>query len=155
MLEDDSTIQIRPADDLDISAVTAIDERIGGVYRPEHWERRLGYYLRRDPEASLVAEIDGEVVGFMLGEVRSGEFGLDEATGWIEVLGVHPDYRGRAIGRLLGEAILDHFRAHDVKTVRTFVDQDREDLTGFFRALGFEPARLTPLAMSLQPEAAS
>ncbi len=45
-----------------------------------------------------------EVVGFMLGEVRSGEFGLEEPTGWIEVLGVDPAYRGKAIGQQMAEA---------------------------------------------------
>src|SRR5688572_30082630 len=97
---------IRPLADYDMDAVARIDEAISGACRPEVWDRRVGYYLRRDPEASVVAEVDGRVVGFMLGEVRSGEFGLEEPTGWIEVLGVDPAYRGRSIGRLLAEEIL-------------------------------------------------
>ena len=70
-------VQIRVLDTVDIGAVTDIDEKITGRYRPDDWERRIGYYMRRDPDAALVAEIDGSVVGFMLGEVRSGEFGLE------------------------------------------------------------------------------
>ena len=66
-------VRIRPLDELDISDIVAIDEKISGRYRPEVWESRIGYYLRRDPEASVVAESGGEVVGFMLCEVRSGE----------------------------------------------------------------------------------
>ena len=104
-------VQIRILDTIDIGAVTAIlTKRSPASYRPDEWERRIAYYLRRDPEAALVAELDGEVVGFMLGEVRSGEFGLEEPTGWIEVLGVDPERRGGAIGRRLAEALLDHFR---------------------------------------------
>ena len=99
--DDDTTrVRIRPLDEMDIGAIVGIDEKITGRYRPEVWERRIGYYLRRDPEASVVAEADGRVVGFMLGEVRSGEFGLEEPTGWIEVLGVDPGIRGR--GRRAG-----------------------------------------------------
>src|SRR4028118_2200543 len=102
--------RIRPLDEMDISAIVGIDEKIGGAYRPEVWERRIGYYMRRDPETSVVAEVDGRVVGFMLGEVRSGEFGLEEPTGWIEVLGVDPEHRGRALGRPLAEGPSPYFR---------------------------------------------
>lgn len=142
-------LRIRPLDELDISAIVGIDEKISGQYRPEVWERRIGYYLRRDPEASVVAEAEGRVVGFMLGEVRSGEFGLEEPTGWIEVLGVDPGYRGKAAGRRMAEAMLDHFRAQGAHTVRTLVDGDREELQGFFSSLGFEPASLRPFVRSL------
>lgn len=142
-------IRIRPLDTIDIGAVTRIDERITDQYRPEVWERRIGYYLRRDPEAALVAEADGTVVGFMLGEVRSGEFGLDEPTGWIEVLGVDPDQRGRAIGRRLAETILDHFRRRGARTVRTLVDDEMDGIAEFFTKLGFQPAPLRPFVLPL------
>lgn len=142
-------VTIRPLDELDIGAIVALDEKVSGQYRPEVWERRIGYYIRRDPEASLVAELDGRVVGFMLGEVRAGEFGLEEPTGWIEVLGVDPDYRGRAVGRRLAESMLDHFRDRGAATVRTLVDEEREDIASFFASLGFEPATLQPFVRRL------
>lgn len=144
-----SELRIRPLDELDIDAVTRIDEKIGGNYRPEVWERRVGYYLRRDPEASVVAEDDGHVVGFMFGEVRSGDFGLEEPTGWIEVLGVDPDCRGRAAGRSMAEVMLDHFRRQGARRVHTLVDEDMADLTKFFTSLGFEPASLRPFVKAL------
>jgi ribosomal protein S18 acetylase RimI-like enzyme len=98
--------------------------------------------LRRDPETSVVAEADGRVVGFMLGEVRSGEFGLEEPTGWVEVLGVDPDCRGRAVGRRMAEAILEHFRERGAHSVRTLVDEENGELSGFFSSLGFQPSSL-------------
>lgn len=142
-------VQVRQLDTVDIGAVIAIDEKITGGYHPEEWERRIGYYLRRDPDAALVAEIDGNVVGFMLGEVRSGEFGLMEPTGWIEVLGVDPDRQGASIGRRLAEALLEHFQAAGARSVRTLVDETRGDIAGFFASLGFEPAALRPFVKSL------
>ncbi|HYU36137.1 MAG TPA: GNAT family N-acetyltransferase [Thermoanaerobaculia bacterium] len=142
MIDTTSDICIRPLDELDISAIVRIDEKILGTYRPEVWERRIGYYLRRDPETSVVAEADGRVVGFMLGEVRSGEFGLEEPTGWVEVLGVDPDCRGRAVGRLMADAILEHFRERGARSVRTLVDEQNTELTGFFGSLGFAPSSL-------------
>jgi ribosomal protein S18 acetylase RimI-like enzyme len=149
MGEPNSNLEIRPLDELDLEDICAIDERISGRYRPEAWERRVGYYLRRDPEASLVAVADGRVVGFMFGEVRSGEFGLDEPTGWIEVLGVDPDARGRAVGRRMAEAMLDHFRGQGAAQVRTLVDETMGEVRDFFVALGFQPSSLKPFARDL------
>jgi ribosomal protein S18 acetylase RimI-like enzyme len=151
MAEATPEVSVRPASELDIGDIVRIDERIGGDYRPEVWERRLGYYIRRDPDASVVAESpDGRVVGFMLGEVRSGEFGLEHPTGWLEVLGVDPDFRGRAVGRRMAEAMLEHFRSCGAIEVRTLVDEEAMgDVAGFFRSLGFEPAPQKPFVMQL------
>jgi ribosomal protein S18 acetylase RimI-like enzyme len=149
MAETATEVRVRPVDELDISAIVGIDEKISGQYRPEVWERRVGYYLRRDPEASVIAEADGRAVGFMLGEVRSGEFGIEEPTGWIEHLGVDPDARGKAIGRRLAEAIMDYFRRQGVQSVRTLVDEDMGELRSFFTALGFEPSTLRPFVRPL------
>ena len=142
-------MEIRPLEELDLDDIVAIDEKISGRYRPEVWEARVGYYLRRDPEASVVAVSGDRVVGFMLGEVRSGEFGLEEPTGWIEVLGVDPEARGQAAGRKMAEAVLDHFRGRGAKKVRTLVEADMEDIGSFFAALGFEEASIRPFQMEL------
>lgn len=142
-------VHVRGLDTIDIGAVVRIDEKIGGVYRPDVWEERIGYYLRRDPDAALVAEVGGEVVGFMLGETRSGEFGLEEPTGWIEVVGVDPDYQGRAVGRRLAEALFAHFKSCDVHLVRTLVDEKMTPIAAFFTSVGFEPEPLRPFVKRL------
>ncbi len=149
MTESETTVLIRQLEDTDIGGITALDEKIGGEYRPEVWERRIGYYLRRDPEAQIVAEVDGRLAGFMLGEVRSGEFGLEEPTGWIEVMGVDPDMRGQAIGRQLAEQILHHFQSQGASSVRTLVDETMTEIAGFFDSLGFEPAPLRSFVKNL------
>ena len=149
MADTTTQVRIRPLDELDISAIVGIDEKIGGAYRPEVWERRIGYYLRRDPETSVVAEVDGRVVGFMLGELRSGEFGLEEPTGWIEVLGVDPEHRGRALGRQMAEALLQHFRERGAYSVRTLVDEQSEELRSFFGSVGFQPSSLRAFSRPL------
>jgi len=136
-------LRIRPLTELDIEAVTRIDERVTGRYRPEVWEQRVSYYLRRDPESSQVAELDGTVVGFMLGEVRGGEFGLEEPTGWVEFFGVDPGARGRDVGRRLIEALLQHFRLREARIARTIVSESDRDIAGFIAAMGFSEAPLT------------
>lgn len=145
-------MKVRPLTEMDITEITGIDEKIRGEYRPSDWERRVGYYIRRDPDASQVAEVDGRVVGFMLGEVRGGEFGLEEPTGWIEVMGVDPEFRGRSVGRSLAEAMLGHFREQGATMVRTLVHQDMGDIHDFFNSLGFSASPLRPLEMPLEKE---
>jgi len=149
MVETATEVAIRPVEELDIEDIAAIDEKIGGRYRPEVWEKRVFYYLRRDPEGSFVATAGGRVVGFMLGEVRSGEFGMEEPTGWVEVLGVDPGFQGKSVGRRLAAAMLDHFRAQGAHRVNTLVDERMPEIEKFFRSLGFQAAPVKALALEL------
>ena len=55
-------VRIRPVTELDIEAICRIDERITGKYRPDAWEDRVIYYIRRDPDSSQVAEIGGRAL---------------------------------------------------------------------------------------------
>ena len=142
-------VRIRPMTELDIEGITRIDERITKRYRPEVWEQRVGYYIRRDAESSQVAEVGGRVAGFMMGEVRGGEFGLEEPTGWIEFFGVDPDVRGRDLGRKLIDALLAHFRSQGAHIARTMVATRDEDIAGFLGAMQFTAAPLTALEKRL------
>jgi len=144
-----SEARIRDLTELDIDGITRIDERITGKYRPQVWEQRVVYYIRRDPDAPKVAERDGKVVGFVLGEVRGGEFGLDEPTGWLEFFGVDPSARGSGVGRRLTEALLAHFRSRGAKITRTMVAERDREIDAFLRAMGFTPAPLTALERAL------
>lgn len=140
-----ASIRIRPVSELDLDSIVRIDERITGSYRPEDWERRMLYYLRRDPEGSQVAEVDGKVVGFMFGEVRSGQFGIEDSAGWVERFGIDPDHRGRDLGRAMFEAMKKHFTEQGAVTIRTMADMKDPGVAGFLGALGFAPSRLQAL----------
>ena len=144
-----TAVTIRPLDETDLGELVAIDEAITGTYRPKVWDDRVAYYMRRDPEGCFVATVEGKIVGFMLGEVRSGEFGLEAPTGWIEVLGVDPAFRGRAVGRRLAETMLAHFRERGAHEVRTLVAEEMPAIGEFFSSIGFEPAPLRPLVKKL------
>jgi len=145
----DSRLQVRSLSELDLGDIVRIAERTRNVYQPELWEDRVTYYLRRDPEASVVAERDGKVLGFMLGDVRAGEFGIEEPSGWIEVIGVDPDAAGQGVGRALGEAMVARYRARGVRRLRTMVDASMPDVERFFTALGFAPDSLRPYVKPL------
>jgi ribosomal protein S18 acetylase RimI-like enzyme len=142
-------LRIRSLNELDLARIVAIDERLSGVYRPEVWERRIMYYIRRNPDLSQVAEIGGKVVGFMLSDLRGGEFGLEETSGWIERFGVDPDFQGRSIGRRLFDAVMEQLKQHGATTLRTLVERSDSDLAAFLRAVGFKDAPLISLEMRL------
>jgi ribosomal protein S18 acetylase RimI-like enzyme len=146
-----SQVRIRPVDELDIGSIVRIDERITGAYRPDIWERRVMYYLRRDPDASQVVEVDGRVVGFMLGEVRAGEFGIEEPSGWVERFGLDPDHRGRDLGRQMFDAMRRHFTELGAVTIRTLADMNDPGVAGFLTALGFTASRLQALETPCAP----
>jgi ribosomal protein S18 acetylase RimI-like enzyme len=145
----DTALTIRSLSELDLDAIVRIAEQTRNAYQPDLWEDRVTYYLRRDPEGSVVAEAGGKVVGFMLGDVRAGEFGIEEPSGWIEVIGVDPAQGGKGIGRALGEAILARYSARGVTSVRTMVDASMPEVEKFFRALGFEADSLRPFVKRL------
>ena len=149
MVQAATDVQIRPLDELDIGDLVKIDEKVTGVYRPEEWERRAVYYIRRDPGISQVAEVDGAVVGFMLGEIRAGEFGLEEPTGWIEVMGLDPAFQGQSIGRKLAEAMFRRFQAGGAKLVRTLVSAESPEIVSFFKALAFSPSPIQAMEKKL------
>ena len=145
--------RIRPLTELDLGSIVRIDERISGIYRPEIWERRVLYYLRRDPDASQVAEVGGQVVGFMFGDVREGEFGIEQPSGWIERFGIDPEQRGQELGKQMFDALRRHFAAQGATTVRTMVNREEAGVAGFLGAMGFAPSSLQALEMTLTPGA--
>ena len=53
MNETTAEVRIRTLEDTDLGDIIAIDEKIGGGYRPQVWEQRMAYYSRRDPEAQV------------------------------------------------------------------------------------------------------
>jgi ribosomal protein S18 acetylase RimI-like enzyme len=149
MPETEAPARIRTLSELDIGGIVRIDERITGIYRPEVWETRVGYYLRRDPDASRVADVGNRVVGFMLGDLRAGEFGLEEPSGWIERFGIDPDYRGRDLGRQLFEAVQGYYQSQGAASIRTLVDEKDTANAGFLKAMGFTPSPLQALELRL------
>jgi ribosomal protein S18 acetylase RimI-like enzyme len=142
-------IRVRALSELDLEDIVRIGEKTRDVYQPDLWEDRVTYYLRRDPEGSVVAESDGRVVGFMLGDVRAGEFGLEEPSGWIEVIGVDPDFAGRGVGQALMKEMLARYRGRGIRRVRTMVDEAMPRVESFFVRSGFAADSLRPFVIDL------
>lgn len=120
----------------DIESVLRIDEKITGRSHEVYWEGIIANYIDRSPAACLAAEVDGKMVGFILGDVRGWEFNIP-LSGWIEVLGVDPNYQGKGIGRKLASLLFDYFRRNNIQRVHTMINWNDADLVDYFRSLGF------------------
>jgi len=103
---------------------------------------------KKSPNASLVAEFRGKMVGFMISYITAGNFGTDKVA-WIAMFGVDPKYMGQEIGKSLAKGIFDHYREKGVKKIYTSVRWDSTDLLSFFKALGFERSDFINLRKAL------
>jgi ribosomal protein S18 acetylase RimI-like enzyme len=99
--------------------------------------------------ASIGVEQDGILVGFVLGEVRKGAFGETESVGWINMIGVDPEYRGKSLGKKLGEEILQHFKGLGINRIRTIVKDDDYQLLGYFKSIGLQKVDWTVLETNI------
>jgi ribosomal protein S18 acetylase RimI-like enzyme len=125
----------------DLEPIARIDEKISGRSRRKYFEVKIASVLQdTGVKISLVAEIDGIVAGFLMGAVYYGEFGLPEATATIDTIGVHPDFRGRKIGKALMRQLVMNLRALGIERIETQVAWDDWDLLGFLKSERFEPA---------------
>lgn len=134
----------------DLEGVVRIDLRRSGRSRQEYYARKLQEAIGESGiRISLAAEIDGRLVGFMLGRLYYGEFGVPEPTAIIDSLGVDPDYRGQHVGAALLAQLETNLRGFGIETVRTEVPWDHLDLLGFLGSHGFQPAPVLTLQKKL------
>ncbi len=99
-------------------------------------------------KASLVAEIDGKVVGYMISTTLYAGFGIKKSA-WIMAIGVHPDYMGQGIGLELANKICEIYKASGIKHIYSSVLWDSTDVLSFFKKLGFERSDFINLKKAL------
>ncbi|MCD6681886.1 MAG: GNAT family N-acetyltransferase [Burkholderiaceae bacterium] len=139
---------VRPAD---LAQVIAIDSIVTGLEKADYWRaihRRYGD-AERAGRRFLVAEADGRVAGFVIGEVRDWEFG-SPPCGWVFAIDVHPQFRLAGLGTRLVSAMADWFRAEGVDTMRTILARDNTLILSFFRSLGMTTGPFIPLEIDLR-----
>lgn len=94
-------------------------------------------HARRQEDACVVAERDGQVVGFMISYILTMGFGISKSA-WIATLGVDPRYMGQGIGELMAKDIFRCYKAQGIKNVYTSVRWNSTDLLSFFKTMDFD-----------------
>lgn len=146
-------VNIRPMERRDIDAVLATytrvrEERISGI-KPS----RLSYravltheqVASTDPggplDLSLIAEVNGQGVGFLWGRLAYVGIPVEE-VGLIHMLIVDLDYQRRGIAKRLVNALAERCQAKGVNAIRAIIDERDWELGNFFHGLGFNRSEL-------------
>jgi ribosomal protein S18 acetylase RimI-like enzyme len=129
-------VNIRPMTVGDVDAIVEIDRRVIGKSRPDYWKKVVPENPQY-PFSSLVAEFEGKVIGFVVGEVSGWEFGVPDTIGWLSIIGVDPDYQHKGVARRLSQEFVENLKAIGVSVIYTLVNWNDWDLLKFFREMGF------------------
>jgi len=143
--------EIRVMNEGDLEAITAIDAMYFGVSRPEYYKEKLDAATKgAGINSSLVAEVDGQLVGFIMGQLYTGEFGIPETTANLDTIGVHLMAGGKGVAGKLIEQFTDQMAKLGVTTIHTLVDWSDKDLLLFFHRSGFVPSKRLSLELSIK-----
>ena len=134
-------LRIREMTDIDMAAMIEIDKKITGKDRISSWPQKVSSHFKTYyPPLSFVAEVEGRVVGFIIGVVMGAEYSLP-LSGWINIIGVDPGYQGKGIGKMLAKSFIEACHKRGIKA-RLMVRQSDEPLKRMLQSLGFEQGEL-------------
>lgn len=134
----------------DLDSIIEIDTKVLGESRRDYWTMKIVKQAEsRPPDGSLVSEIDGKVVGFILGEVSGWEFKVPNNIGWIDTIGIDPDYQNRGIAKILATSLIANLKSYGVDTIYTLVNWNDWDLLQFFHAMGFSRGDMINLVLKV------
>ena len=134
----------------DLDAIVRLDASWIGIERRGYLRQRLSRALHpRGISLARVGESNGELVGFVLGELTLGEFGRVEATAWIDTIAVRRDHARRGVGSALLEDFVAHAHAAGADRVRTLIEPEAAALADFLSGHGFGPAPTRVIELEL------
>ena len=146
-------INVRPMNENDIGQAANIHrnvvrEGLGQV--PDYViEDFFKSSIKKSPKTCLVAVIDDNVAGFIIGGIKEWGFGV-EHSGWIEMIEVDPKQMGKGIGKTLVDALINYFKKEEIEEVYTSVQWDSGDLISFFKSVGFDKSSFINLKYKLK-----
>ena len=132
-----SHVRIRPMGLNDLDAIVEIEQKILGKARRDYWKKKMEDSNTKYPLSSLVAEYQGKVIGFIVGDVSGWEFGVPDTVAWISTIGVDPQYQHKGVARKLGQEFIKNLKSIGVSIIYTLVNWNDWDLLKFFKNMGF------------------
>ncbi len=157
-MADDKTIlrnmRIRNVRREDKERIIIIDSLLTGYRRDPYFDRKFRRFFGEDAPIllGLVAELNGRLVGFIMGEVNTGEYGISQPVASVDTLCVEPEFKRVGVGRSLLEEYCAVAAKAGVELMTTLVSEDWPDVIGFFESHGFNPVRLVALERKLETE---
>jgi ribosomal protein S18 acetylase RimI-like enzyme len=133
----------------DLDQIVEIDIKVLGKPRPGYWETKVKLVEKRSQVSSLVAELDGKVIGFIIGYESRWEYGVPENIGWIDTIGVDPDHQRKGIAKILFTEMTNHLKKVGVDTIITFVTRLDWKVLKFFNSMGFQKGDMINLELDI------
>jgi ribosomal protein S18 acetylase RimI-like enzyme len=138
-------MHIRPYQPADEEAVLALWDRCG-LTRPWNDPRKdIRRKLTVRPDLFLVAELDGAVIGTVM-------VGYDGHRGWINYLGVDPDWRRRGVGRALTAEAERLLRLEGCPKINLQVRTGNTEVIEFYRRVGFQTDDVVSMGRRLEED---
>ena len=135
-------VPIRSLEPGDIDAICAIDTKVTGRDHRPYYERIFNQVFGgTGVRVSLVAELDGRVIGFIMARVDYGEFGRADPIAAFDSIGVDPDHAHHEVATALMQQLFANLSVLRVENVRTVVAWNNFDVLRFLAHCGFAPAQ--------------
>jgi predicted N-acetyltransferase YhbS len=135
----------------DVGAIVEIDDKVLGEERHSYYDRKCATALDDSMQmvTSLVAVYEDNIIGFIMGNVFLGEFGIPESVATFDTIGVHPDYQGQGVAVELIRQFVSNLKKAQVEHIYTFVNWNDWDMLKFLEKSGFGPSKTLALEMKL------
>jgi ribosomal protein S18 acetylase RimI-like enzyme len=134
----------------DVGRLVCMDEQITGRNRRAWYQGAVERALSgSDLKISLGAEMDGTLVGAVLGSLQYGEFGVPEPVAVLDTILVDRGFQGRGIATEILLQLMKNLKALGIERLRTEVAWNEHELAGFLDKSGFAPAARLVLERSL------
>lgn len=153
MTRNNMDVKIRRIAEADLPRLNEIDQLLLGEGRVPTWPFSFeAYWSVYHPELTFVAELDGEIAGFLVGYIKQeqGTHSIlrradtqvtpptrHQRVGWIELIGILPQSQHRGVGRKLVDAFQEECRRNDA-IINCLVRDGDERLAKFYMGLGFK-----------------
>ncbi|MCH8109140.1 MAG: GNAT family N-acetyltransferase [Chloroflexi bacterium] len=90
---------------------------------------------RSNPEG-IIFIVDGDRVSGYNWTLRS--FNENNSTGWVAMTGVHPDYRGRGLGKSVVLAGMEYLKSKNVDGIELEVDSENDPARELYLKIGYK-----------------
>lgn len=143
-------INIRPLKKQDLQALILIDREVTNRNREAYYNRKFEEIFGSGRlSVSLIAEVDDMPVGFLIGQVYQGEYGIPEDVAYIDTIGIMPKYNKLGVGSKLLEQFIANMKACRINKIYTLVNFGDVKLIKFFSNHGFSPSKRLNLELEV------